>query len=219
MKIRVCVLLFGLFFLSISSCVQKEAKNKQGVKMDLNKYVDKNLGNCLQEMNLDINNSRKHIDRRKMLKGLSFIKEDDKDTRIAIFLKYWSDLIEYKERIDVLLSSTIEGVIIEENGKMINNAGQLQMHLIDNLPTMDYDKLIIECKKLKKGMSKEDVVNILGKPHEILWSDQWVYYHNKSFLREGKGVGSKSYRNATIEFEDNIVKTYEEPYVSIYGIQ
>lgn len=219
MKIKVCIFLFSLFFLSISSCVQKEAKNKQEAKMDLNKYVDKTLGDFLQEMNLDINNSRKHIDRQEMLKGLSFIKEDDKNTRIAIFLKYWGDLIEYKERIDVVLGSIIEGIMIEENGKMINNAGQLQMHLIDDLPTMDYDKLIIECKKLKKGMSKKEVEDILGKPHEILWSDQWVYYHNKSFLREGKGVGSKSYRNAVIEFEDNVLKMYEEPYISIYGTQ
>lgn len=187
--------------------------------MDLNKYVDKTLGDFLQEMNLDINNSRKHIDRREMLKGLSFIKEDDKNTRIAIFLKYWGDLIEYKERIDVVLGSIIEGIMIEENGKMINNAGQLQMHLIDDLPTMDYDKLIIECKKLKKGMSKKEVEDILGKPHEILWSDQWVYHHNKSFLQEGKGVGSKKYRNAIIEFEDNVLKMYEEPYISIYGRQ
>lgn len=190
--------------------------------MDLNNYVESSIrtvGDFLQEMNLDINNSRKHIDNRGMLKGLTFIKKDDENTRIAVFLKYSANLIEHKERNDLVLASIIEGIMIEENGKMINNAGQLQMHLINDLPTMDYDKLIIECKKLKKGMSKKEVEDILGKPHEILWSDQWVYYQNKSFLREGKGLGSKSYTNAIIKFEDNMLKRYEEPRVLIHGRQ
>lgn len=219
MKIKFRIFLLSLFLLSISSCVQKEAKNKQEAKMNLKNWLTKNVGDFLQEMNLDIDNSQKHIDRQGMLKGLSFIKEGDKNTRIAIFLEYAGNLIEHKERNDVVLASRIEGVMIEENGKIINNAGQLQMYLIDDLPTMDYDKLIIECKKLKKGMSKKKVEDILGKPHEILWSEQWVYHHNKSFLQEGKGVGSKSYTNAIIEFENNILKMYEEPYVRIYGRQ
>jgi len=33
MKIKVCILLFSLFLLSISSYVQKEAKNKQDAKV------------------------------------------------------------------------------------------------------------------------------------------------------------------------------------------
>ena len=61
-------------------------------------------------------------------------------------------------------------------------------------------KLINKAKKLKEGMTKEDVLSIMGKPGSI--DGEKYFWHPANMVLEGNTVG-----DVEVVFKDNIVQT------------